>query len=204
MVGLLELFKLYLGIDPLDLTRDAELTAYLERAIELIDDYLDRELLEATHTDKIEGPKDFIKVRNHPIKTGTVTRIEIDGNTEDLAEYRIYDKEGLVKKISGTCLVSFTGCWVEIDYTGGYDPLPGWAQEAIVQTALAFLTFTEAGGQSTTTAGGVKKESIPGIYTVEFDSSSSSDTGASSDFAINNIPSSVQMLLEKHKDKVMM
>jgi len=200
MSELLLLMKLYLGVDPLDLTRDAELTAYINRAIGMIEAYLGRGILTAAYTDSLDVPGEHIKVKNWPLVT--LTELKLDGEVQDLAELRLYLDLGMIKKISGFCLVSMRGCFAEFSYTGGYpDPLPVWLEESIIQTALSIKNDTESGGGGS--SGNLKRESVQGVYSVEYETGNTSSSSVEGNFSPGSLPDSVLTILESQKEPIM-
>jgi len=197
----LSLLKQYLGIDPLDTSQDVALQEYIDRSQAIIEEYLGRALDEQAYTQKFDVPGPHMKIRHWPIKPDSVTRIQLDGVIQTLSDFRIYEETGLIKKQINWCITPMSQCYAEVDYTGGYDPLPQWAIEAIANTALEVKAVTEAGQGATVAAGAVKKEVVHGIVTYEYFSGDSRDSASSGSFFL--IPAITREWLDLRKDRVL-
>ena len=151
----LNILKSYLDINPGDLTRDNELQTYLDRASDLHDSYLGRKFKMTVYT--AEMHKNFernIHLKNFPIYG--VTKIVIDGNEQDLLNFRVWKNLGIIEMIDEYRPVLISGYYMEVDYTAGYDPLPGDLQEAEAITAFNLVNLKGVSGAT----GAIKKENI--------------------------------------------
>ncbi|CAB4132243.1 hypothetical protein UFOVP139_58, partial [uncultured Caudovirales phage] len=84
-----------------------------------------------------------------------------------------------------------------VQYVGGYDPLPSWAQRAIIDTAANIHYNVQSGGTSAI-SGAVKSEEIYGVAKVMYDTSGSA---SGEDEGFGHIPETVVDTLEKHKNR---
>jgi hypothetical protein len=159
----LEILKSYLDINQNDGGRDTELQGYINRAIDLHNGYLSRKLQKESYTSEMH--KNFernIQVINYPIDT--VTEIRIDGEVQDLANFRVWKNRGIIEKVDENRTIKITGYHLELDYTAGYDPMPGDLLEAEAMTAMSLESLSGAAITNT----GVKRESVTGVSTVEY------------------------------------
>lgn len=189
---MLEKLKLLLGIT--DDTMDSQLSAYLVEAQEYVEDYLERQLTKGEYEEYINmeyGGFNKIVVRNYPLES--VESIEnLDGTVIDVESVRAIKNVGEIKVPGGIPAGDYV-----VHYTGGYDPLPSWAQRAIIDTAANIHYNVESGGTSAI-SGAVKSEEIYGVAKVTYDTAGSS---SSEDEGFGHIPNTVVDTLEKHKNR---
>jgi hypothetical protein len=89
------------------------------------------------------------------------------------------------------CAKLIPGCYLEVDYDGGYDPLPGDLIEAEAMTAANL----ESKKGIPLSVGVVKKEMVTGVGSTEYFDAAS--LGSSSGFA--QIPTSSKDILDLYR-----
>lgn len=187
---MLERLKIILGIT--DNSQDAALSQLLLDSQEYIESYLDRNLDLDTYQDFAtpNGSNSFA-LRNYPVTE--IAGIEnLDG--EEVTEFKIIKQSGMVRTkqhLFGDFL---------IDYTAGYDPLPAWAQKAIIDTAAALYNEIESGGAVSAT-GAIKSEEIYGVAKISYDTSGSVSSVGGSSANVGSIPGHVVDVLEMHRNR---
>ena len=192
---MLEMLKLILGIT--DDTQDDYLNSLLDQSQEYVENYLDRKLDVDTYQDYVEvNNRSTIDLRQYPaIKVNLIENL--DGN--EIEDFRVVKPSGRIRLnriIDGDFV---------IDYEAGYDPLPAWAQKAIVDTAVAVHGVNVSGGTSSGGAtGAIKSEEIVGVAKVTYDtgtSSSGSFSVGGDNGSVGMLPFSVVQMLEPHKNR---
>jgi hypothetical protein len=202
----LEQLKFLLGIDPTDTSQDAELTKYIEIALATIEDYLGRALSRQAHAEEIfDSPMETIIVRNWPIVS--VESIEVDNVVQDISNFSWTAKRSIIfwtaesrQKFYRNAVARFRfATAIKINYTAGYtdDDIPQWLTTAVCFTAAAYANLE---GRGVTGAGAVKKFSIPGVYSEEYETGTSI-TGASEANGVGFIPPTAQTILNMYRDK---
>lgn len=188
---MLEKLKLILGIT--DNSQDAALSQMLLDAQEFIESYLDRNLDLGDYQDFAtpNGSNSFA-LKNYPVTS--ISLIEnLDG--DQVTEFKIIKQPGMVRTkqhLFGDFL---------IDYTAGYDPLPAWAQKAIIDTAASLYNEMQSGGVSTA-SGAIKSEEIVGVAKITYDTSSgAASSSGGSNANVGSIPGSVIDVLEIHRNR---
>lgn len=192
---MLEMLKLILGIT--DDTQDDYLNSLLAQSQEYVENYLDRKLDVDTYEDYVEvSNRSTIDLRQYPaIKVNLIENL--DGN--EIEDFRVIKPSGRIRLnriIDGDFIV---------EYEAGYDPLPAWAQKAIVDTAVALHGIDGSGGSASSGgSGAIKREEIIGVAKVEYDTSSSSGSLFSvggDNGSVGMLPFSVVQMLEPHKNR---
>ena len=186
---MLEILKLLLGIT--DDTQDDVLSQLLIQSQSYIEDYLDRQLSVAEYEDYADpNGSTSISLRNFPVKE--ILAIEnLDGMP--VTAFKVIKQNGVVRtnqNLFGDYLIT---------YTAGYDPLPGWAQKSIVDTAAAIWFEIQSGGSAVAT-GAIKSEEIFGVAKVQYETGTASSSGSDGE-KVGPIPESVIDLLEMHKNR---
>jgi hypothetical protein len=202
MEKLLELFKALLGIT--DDSQDAQLTQTLEIAQELVEDYLGRSLSYGKYEDWVEVARgqDTVVLKNYPIDLVLDIRDAATG-------LPVVYESGYIVKPSGEIRFRSSGQGdLVVTYMGGYLELPAWAQYAIVQTASAVWNSQGTGGAGAaggSAVGGVKKETVYGVASIEYDTSGSSSgsVGGTVGGSVQHgaIPALVAHSLEQHRNR---
>lgn len=181
-ITLLELMKQTLGIT--DDSQDALLSMYLEMSGSFAEKYIDDIVVQRQVTERFVNSC-FPKALRYSV-VASVDEITVDG-IDKLSESFVFFEDAIgwvVRPGDYTRDGSFKQ--VDIAYTAGYDPLPTDLGFAIVQGAIAYRTSANAGGIS----GVIKKESVVGVGSVEYDIASSSEN------TLGAIPSSVARVLD--------
>jgi hypothetical protein len=201
MEKMLALLKSLLGIT--DGTQDAELTLTLEMAQSLVEDYLGRSLNYAEYEDWVEVThgQDTIVLKNHPVEVV----LEIKDAATDLS---IVYESGYIVKPSGEVRFRSSGQGdLVVSYMGGYLELPAWAMYAIVQTASAIWNAQGTGGAGAgggASLGAVKKETVYGVASIEYETGGSSSAAAGTVGGTSQhgaIPALVAHSLEQHRNR---
>lgn len=184
---MLDKLKKILGIT--DDTQDDYLLSLIADSQELVEAYIDRKLDVQDHEEYIEvSNSSTINLRNFPVQS--VVGIEtLEGAIFD--SFKIFKPSGMLRMnqiINGDFVVN---------YSAGYDPLPAWAQKAIIDTATALHYSVESGG-SGVSLGAVKSEEIVGVAKVMY------ETGASASNSTSNsqggLPLEVTSILDLHRN----
>jgi hypothetical protein len=192
---MLEMLKLILGIT--DDTQDDYLNSLLGLSQGYVENYLDRKLDVDTYEDYVEvNQRSTIDLRQYPaIKVNHIENL--DGN--EIEDYRLVKPSGRIRLnriIDGDFVV---------EYEAGYDPLPAWAQKAIVDTAVALNGQAGSGGSgSAGGTGAIKSEEIVGVAKVTYDTGSSSSgmfSVGGDNGSVGMLPFSVVQMLEPHKNR---
>ena len=157
---LLGLTKILNGIQAGDTSRDEEISLYLDMAGTACENYIDNKIVSQEVTELFAKSHAPIALRYWP--AGEVTNVTIDGDdkTED---YETYTTDGIHYEVKDTCGESWNTCFdqMSITYTAGYDPIPSDLAFVLARTGLAY--GNQSGG-----AGSVKKESIVGVGSIEY------------------------------------
>lgn len=162
---LLKMLKTLMGIKSPDTSRDDELTAYLRGAIVACETYLDdvidrREVTQAW----VEGQSPLLLRYSF---AAALTNVTLDG--EDVtSEWQLLAADGYSKlyRVDETILV-FAAEKLTATYTAGYASCPYDLMLAIATTAAAMESKAGDGGAAPNEI--IKKESVTGIGTVEYD-----------------------------------
>jgi len=201
MVLALELLRAYLGLSAGDTTRDIELQGYLDLAQDYISEYLGYPISQSTQTDRREYPRRSVELEFRPIIS--LTSITIDGVVENIADYRLRLKQGLLQKLDDNKrnTVPITGNFMEVVYESGYvEPYPKWLSDALALTSADIDAKT--GGGSVAPASGVKQESIPGVYSIVYDTSNSSSSDSTSTESFSAIPARAKQILDLYRERM--
>lgn len=194
--------KHLLGIEPDDHTRDAELLAYIEIALEITEEYLGRELDAKDHHEKVFDHCGDLVVRNWPINS--VASLQLGGTNYGGSNFQWSAKRNVLFYIVSYRHQRIAGDYVQISYNAGYsDDIPQWLLMAVSYIAAAYENIQGKGGISVTPGSGeVKEFSIPGVYSEKYDVGSSSSGGIST--SVNDIgimPEEARSLLSMYRDK---
>lgn len=184
---MLEKLKKILGIT--DNSQDAYLNSLLQDSQELVESYLDRKLDLQEHEEYIEvNNSSTINLKNYPVDS--VSHIESLGGRV-IEGYKIFKPSGMLR-INQV----LNGDYV-INYSAGYEPLPVWAQKAVIDTATAIHYSIESSG-SGVALGSVKSEEIVGVAKVTYETGSSSSNSAGNSQA--GLPLEVISILDLHRN----
>ena len=160
-ITLLELVKPKLNI--VDNSQDDELTLYLQIAGEACEAYCDNVLAEQAATEQHPYKSSPIALRYYPFVT--LNAVTVDGN-DVTTDYETFESEGVdyvtSSRTGRTCPSGFTQ--MNIAYTAGYEPLPADLGAAVAAAAISYQTGTGASGE-------VKKESVVGVGSIEYNTS---------------------------------
>lgn len=170
-VTILELTKQIIGMDPNDFTRDAELSMYITAAAQSAESYIDNKIAAQLVVEKYARSKSPVDLRYYPATD--ITEVMIDGQ-DRTDDFEIFESEGLVWTANGRCYSKQNLCFdqMTIAYTAGYDPIPTNLGYVIALTASNF----EAGS---VTSGAVESESIVGVGTIKYTTSTDEDNTGS-------------------------
>lgn len=197
----LESLKVFLGID--DTAQDAELLVIIDNAIQTCEEYLGRDLDSGTFTEVLMWFNNSLIVTNWPITDLTSIK---DSSGNDMA---LNNVDWTVRRnvIRSTALPAV---WqgqtaVSVTYEAGYDgtEIPQWIITSVDYIAAALYNLQGTGQSITSEAtGATKKVQIPGVYTVEYDTSSSESGGVdagSGSFGV--IPETARQQLDFYRDR---
>lgn len=180
---LLELMKLTLGI--VDNSEDSTLSMFLEMSGNFAEKYIDDVLLQRQVIERFSHQSFPTVLRYSNVSSLDGVVVDEADKTSESSLY-LEDAMGWVVNVGGystSCKFS----QVNISYTAGYSPLPTDVGFAIVQGAIAYRTSAASGGVT----GVIKKESVVGVGSVEYEIPSSSE-GSS----LGNLPTSVIGVLD--------
>lgn len=193
--------KHLLGIDPGDTTRDLELLAYIEIALDIAEEYLGRKLDKQDHEEKIFDQCGDLVVRHWPVNE--VYGIRLGGTNYAGGSIQWSAYRNVLKYIVGYRHVRIAGDFVVVNYNAGYTKAPQWLITAVAYIAAAYENLQGKGGISVTPGSGeVKKWSIPGVYSEEYDVGTTSSGGL--DIATGDVgfmPEEARSLLQMYRDK---
>lgn len=121
---------------------DPFLARLIASASEFVVQYANREILQATHTEDLDGPGGKILVLRHfPITA--VSALSVDGTP-----YSAYSSSGIGYKFDRHALYLFGGIFtrgrqnVAVTYTAGYATVPPDVEQAVIEAVV--MRFKEA------------------------------------------------------------
>ena len=160
-ITLLQLVKDKLGI--VDGTQDDELTLYLQIAGEACEAYCDNVLAEQATTEQHPVKSSPIALRYYPFVT--LNAVTVDGD-DVTADYETFESEGVDYVTSSRTGATYPSGFdqMNIAYTAGYEPLPADLGAAIASAAISYEQGTGATGE-------VKRESVVGVGSIEYNTS---------------------------------
>ena len=179
-ITLLELLKGQLNIDPADTSRDAELSMYLEMAGSACEKYIDNIIDQRDVSERFKTDKHPIALRYYPVSD--LVGVSVDGD-DQLADYELFQEEGLSWGVKNTCGWHEGSCFEQmtLTYTAGYDPLPADLGYAVV---AAGKVYEAPGGAA---VGSVKKESVVGVGSIEYETGSDASGGGGSGMLTSSV-----------------
>jgi hypothetical protein len=169
-----------------DNAQDVELSMYLQIAGDACEKYIDNKIAEQTVTEDIARPYEPVDLRYWPVVTlDSVTLDAVDVT----ADYELYRTDGIAWSVKNKCGYSQKGCFdqMTITYTAGYEPIPTDLGYAVVVAGIAYQS--ERGAVS----GAVKRESVVGVGSVEYDTGDDTATG------VGLLPAGIIPVLDGYK-----
>ncbi len=170
---LLDVFKLFLGIDAGDDTQDAALSRALESAGAAIETHLDRKIAQREVTEDFSGYFGTVTLQHYPFVSGSLTATL---NGAETTAYETYTSGSVtyVTRIGHGRDVPID--WrafdqVTLTYQAGYDPLPNDLANAICYTAQG-LFAAEGTGQAPGGAGDVSRMTIHDVGSISYNTGS--------------------------------
>lgn len=131
--------KVSLGIDLLDTSQDAAIQQQIDIVSMEINNYCARIFVVQAYQDRLRYvvnylcPGDPLRTRQKPIVEDAgvpVVTVAEDGATIDPSLWEVSSDEGLLYRLNGTMVGSWTGTTILINYTAGFDPIPPDVQGA--------------------------------------------------------------------------
>ena len=117
-----------------DNSQDAKLEDIIKRASAVLSNYVGRDLTKARRTEKYSLTMSpyarYVYLLHQPVET--VHSVKLNGNTVSTDDYEVSDW-GIYYKgplVNGT---------LEIDYTGGYDPIPDDIREVVLMLCATYF-----------------------------------------------------------------
>jgi hypothetical protein len=170
----IETLRVRAGFPVDDTTHDDELNAALAQAWGLIETYCDRAFEAADEIEEFDAFDTFdraLRLRRYPVDL--VTSITIFG--QPVTQWRLNKKAGIVHPWPhcGFPFFDTTQPTIEIEYHGGYDPLPAdleWAVLAVFD--MVWAANPAWGGGVGLVVDDVKKLSIVGVGSLDFGAAS--------------------------------
>lgn len=203
---LLELLKLYLGIDPADTSDDEALTRALNIAGDSIETYLDRVVVLREVTEYF--PHHFGTVILHEPQVNLTQNLTVYLNGVAQSGYSAWLDRGKFAHLSRSGIRQDTPMdWrvydqVDVVYSAGYDPLPSDLAQAIVYTA-ADLFNSEGTGSLPGGGGGsgeIKSMTIHDVGSISYDVGGSSGSSGDGGFGSTGIvPDTAALMLTRYK-----
>lgn len=179
---LLALMKLLSGIT--DTSKDALYSGFLQVAGDAAEAYTDRVLLEQTVTERIARSRSPILLHNPQV--ASLDAVTLDG-VDVLVDYELF-YEGNLAYLTKSRYAASANCnfdQLDVEYTAGYGPLPSELGYALVRTAMLYDDQDDAGP--------VRKESVVGVGSFEYDTSSALAT------SVGGLPDKVMQVLDKYR-----
>lgn len=168
--GMIDTLKGLLGIDLLDATRDAELTAYLNTAIRIAEKYCDAYLVYQEAVATFQHDQQSFRLTGGPV--AGIVSVTIDG-VDELANVDFYTQSNatrLSKWVDDYIHTLRVFKPVEVHYAAGYETVP---QDIVYALALIAAALENLQGRAAITTelgtGAIKKKSIVGVGSVEYD-----------------------------------
>lgn len=190
-ITLLDLMKDTLGIT--DNAQDTKLSMYLNLSGNAAEKYIDNIIDQRSATEQLSRTLSPVALRYWPVSD--LTLVEVDGE-DKTTEYRQLFDDGIgwITKSSTTegatsVVFSHVPGQMNITYTAGYAPLPTELGYAIMQGAISYRNADQSDG----IAGPVKKESIVGVGSFEYETSTFTEK------AFGLLPGSVTAVLEPYR-----
>jgi hypothetical protein len=182
-ITLLELMKQKLSI--IDNAQDDELSMYLQIAGEAAEAYCDNVLAEQAASEL--HPVTFSPISLRYFPATAIASVDVDGN-DVTADYSLYNSEGIGYATTSTSSATYPNGFKQltINYTAGYEPLPADLGAAITTAAISYEQGTGATGE-------VKKESVVGVGSIEYNTSTD-DNGS-----VGFLSASVTGSLDKYR-----
>ena len=166
---LMDVFKIFLGIDTGDDTQDAALSRALDSAGMAIETHLDRVIAKREVTEDFSAHFGTVMLQNYPVESGTLTAML---NGEVSTAYETFNGAGLtyVTRIGHRRDVPIDWrCFdqVVLTYQAGFDPLPSDLANAICYTAQG-LFASEGTGQAPAGAGDISRMTIHDVGSISY------------------------------------
>jgi hypothetical protein len=165
-ITLLELAKQILEIT--DTAQDTELSMFLQMAGEACERYCDNTLAMKDVREQFRSPRHPVGLRYYP--TTTLNAVTID-NVDQTDDWTLYFGDGVDTVTLQPCGSDMDYCFKQMNvaYTAGYDPLPADLGYAIVRASFAYESAGVVSGQ-------ISKESVVGVGSVTYDTSTTTET----------------------------
>jgi len=184
---LLALLKELLGeCQVASVARDEELTMFLQIAGEAAERYTNNALAQKTVTESFKHSNTRRPLLYFPYVADSLATVEIDG--EDVtADYEVVISGGRAYLVKTRCETVVSCCIspMFVTYDAGHDPLPSELGYAIAQAAKAYA--------QNATGGLVKKESVVGVGSLEYETA---DSGA---VQFGKLPAGTQSILDQYQ-----
>lgn len=179
---LLDLMKLYMGIDSGDASQDEALGRALNMAGPICEKYVDRLISKRSFKEYFQSHFGTVTLHNYPVDAGEPIDVTLDGTTD--SSYSVfYSQWGLPQLTRQSQQADMPLDWrsfaqVIVTYTAGWDPLPADLAQAIVYVA-GDLSASE--GTSSPPGGGgsgeIKSMSIHDVGSITYDVGTTSGRG---------------------------
>jgi len=168
--ALLDVFKLFLGIDTGDDTQDAALSRALDSAGVAIERHLDRVIAKREVVETMQAYVGTVVLQHSPVVPDSLT---VTLNGEVSTAYEVYSSGLLayVTRIGHARDVPID--WrpfdqVVLTYQAGFDPLPSDLANAICYTAQG-LYAAEGSGAAPSSTGDISRMSINDVGSISYD-----------------------------------
>jgi len=178
---LLDLLKLFLGIDPGDTTNDEALTRALNMAGDMVETYLDRIVVKRETAEFF--PHHFGTVILHDLPFDPTAPIVVTLDGVNQVDYKVFRSRGQLAHLSriGQSRDSPMD-WrpyeqVIVTYTAGFDPIPSDLAQAIVYVAADLYASEGTGATPGGSSGAVKSMTIQDVGSIAYDVGGSSSAG---------------------------
>lgn len=186
-ITLLDLMKQVLSEAGTD--NDTVYSMYLNMSGRAAEQYIGNVIDQRSVSENFARIQSPVSLRYWPIEAIEIVLIDEVDKTSEYIQRKENGVEWLLKSPFSDYLdfCSRPGQMV-VTYTAGYDPIPGDIGFAIVQGAIAY----KQDAATSSSPGNIKKESVVGVGSVEF------DVGSATSDRVGNLPRSVAEVLDRY------
>lgn len=173
---LLDLFKLYLGIDVGDTTKDTELSFSLDAAGQICEQYIDRVIGKRPVEEYFQSYFGRVTLHNYPVDTAQDVTVTLNG--QEQSDYEVYEERWRLPHLTRQAVQHDMPLdWraydrVVVSYTAGFDPIPSDLSQAIIYTAADIYSSQGQGilpGGGGGGSGAIKSMSIHDVGSITYD-----------------------------------
>lgn len=201
---LLDLLKLYLGIDPNDPTNDEELERALNFAGDMIETYLDRVIVKRPIDEHFPHHFGTVILHNLPADINAPLNVYLNGTLQ--TDYKTYLGRGKLAHVSRiNTPLDQPMDWrnfdqVTVTYTAGYDPIPSDLAYSIVVLAAMIYNAEGTGSPPSSSVGTMRQFQLYDVGSVSYDTGGASEGGGMTfSYQAGLIPSNIAAMLTPYR-----